>query len=117
MDSPHLAKYYAVRIDSIDDVAQLIGTGKGPLIFTLDDLAKDFFELRNGKAGEVFQKLTIYGIAAAFVIPEDHALGDRVTELAREHATHNLLRISPSIERAHGWIESLTQDKQEHFHG
>jgi len=103
-DSPYLAGQHQIKLESAQDAFKVIGSGTGPLIFTLADLAPDFFDLRNGMAGEVFQKFTIYGIRAAFVIPLDHRLGERVTELAREHAKHPQIRITKTVAEAHRWL-------------
>ena len=102
--SPYLAKSHNLRIASPDDAMTVIASGIDRCIFTLDDLSPDFFDLRNRLAGEVFQKFTLYGIRAAFVIPENHGLGERVSELAREHARHAAIRIMPTVEDAHLWL-------------
>ena len=109
MDSSYLAKQHNLKLLSANDTMDAIGSGNGPYIFTLDDLTADFFDLSNGKAGEVFQKFTNYGVRAAFVIPDNHQLGDRVTELAREHAQHPAIRITPTIAAAHEWLAGLNQ--------
>ena len=108
-ESPYLAKCHNIRLDSAQDAFQVIGAGVGPLIFTVDDLAPDFFNLRNGMAGDVFQKLTTYGVRAAFVIPDDHQLGERVTELAREHRQHSVVRITNTINAAHQWLAATAR--------
>lgn len=103
--SPYLVKNHGLKLASVDDAMAIIGAGIDRCLFTLDDLAPDFFDLRNRLAGEVFQKFTQYGVRAAFVIPVDHGLGDRVTELAREHAKHPAIRITPTVAEAQAWLE------------
>jgi hypothetical protein len=75
------------------------------LILTEHDLAGNFFDLRSGLAGEVFQKFTNYQVRLAIVVPDPAVYGRRFSELAYEHRTHNLIRIVPSVAAAHAWME------------
>lgn len=103
MTVSRLAGDHGLRLAQPDDVLNVIGSGVHRCIFTLDDLPSDFFELKNRMAGEVFQKLVNYQCQVAIVVPADHGLGERVTELAREHARHPVVRFFPSIEAALAW--------------
>lgn len=103
MNPSRLARDHGLRLDSVDDAAAVILSGVSRCIFTLDDLADDFFDLRNRKAGEVFQKLVNYRCQIAIVVPDDHDLGERVTELIREHRSHPAIRFFQSVESALAW--------------
>jgi hypothetical protein len=76
------------------------------LIFTENDLAPAFFDLRSGLAGEVFQKFTNYQVRLAIVAPDPSVYGRRFSELAYEHKTHNLIRIVPSVAAAQAWLSA-----------
>lgn len=102
--SSRLARDHGLRLARPDDVLDVIGSGVERCIFTLDDLPADFFDLKNRLAGEVFQKLVNYRCQVAIIVPADHGLGERVTELAREHAHHPVVRFFPSIEAALAWV-------------
>jgi len=103
MSAVRLAADLGLRLAHPDDALTVIGSGVQRCVFTLDDLAPDFFALRNRLAGEVFQKLINYHCQVAIVIPADHGLGERVTELAREHAQHPVIRFFPTVESALAW--------------
>lgn len=105
MTGSRLAREHGLRLARPDDALLLISSGVRRCVFTLDDLAEDFFDLRNRVAGEVFQKLVNYQCQVAIVVPQDHGLGERVTELAREHAEHPVIRFFPTVEAALGWSE------------
>jgi hypothetical protein len=62
--------------------------GSGGLILTETDVSPEFFDLRTGLAGELIQKFINYRIRVAIVLPEPRAYGERFTELAREHSSH-----------------------------
>jgi len=98
-----LAKDYDLRIDQVDDAMSIISSGVRRCVFTPDELSEDFFDLRTRIAGEVFQKLVNYNCQIAIVVPRDHCYGDRVTELAREHASHPLIRFFETVEEALAW--------------
>lgn len=98
-----LAKDHGLRIDSEDNALDIISSGVRRCVFTTDDVAPDFFDLKNRLAGNVFQKLVNYNCQVAIVLPPDHNFGERVTELAREHVNHPTVRFFPSIELALDW--------------
>ena len=104
-ESPFASDHQITIHSEKDALDALVAPRSGPgLIFRLDDLAPDFFDLRNGLAGAVFQKFMNYQQRVAFVIPVDHELGVRVTELAREHAQHNTIRITATDAEAEAWL-------------
>ncbi len=104
--SSRLAKERGLFLSSVDDALDVIGNGAGGCIFTPAELSADFFDLNNRVAGEVFQKFVNYGCRVAFVIPENHELGERVTELIREHRAHPIIRFFTSASLADDWLAS-----------
>ncbi|MDX1490241.1 MAG: DUF4180 domain-containing protein [Pseudohongiellaceae bacterium] len=99
------AKDHSISLHCIDDAMSLIGSGMDGCLFTPDDIASDFFDLKNGLAGEVFQKLVNYRFPVAFIIPSDHPYGDRVTELIRDHKQHPVIRFFQSEEDGIDWLK------------
>ena len=100
----HLARDHGLVLESEADALDVISSGLRACIFLPDDLASDFFELSNGIAGSVFQKFVNYGYPVAFVVPEAHEYGARVTELIRDHRTHPCVRFFHSIDDATAWV-------------
>lgn len=103
MANSRLASDHGLRLDSADDATRVISSGVSRCIFTLDDLSSDFFDLSNQIAGESFQKLINYNCKVALVVPPDHELGPRITELAWEHRNHPIVRFFPTVEEALEW--------------
>lgn len=106
-ESQFLAAKRGLRLDSADDALVAISSGLAGCIFTVEDLSPTFFELQTGLAGEIFQKFANYGFKVAFVLPPEHPFGERVTELAREHASHPCIRFTPTVQAAHQWLAEL----------
>lgn len=79
-----IASDAGISIRSIEDVSDAIGAclGAAGLILTEGDLAQEFFELRSGLAGELFQKFINYRIPVAIVLSDPDAYGARFSELA-----------------------------------
>jgi len=92
-------------LSDIPDVLQACMGSEG-LILTENDLAREFFELRSGLAGELFQKFMNYGLRLAIVLPDPEAYGDRFGELAYEHASHNMIRFVRSADEAKAWLDT-----------
>ena len=107
-----LASQHNLKLRNIEDALDVMGSGLPGCIFTLDDLGPDFFNLRNRIAGEAFQKFVNYRFPVAIVLPADHGLGDRVTELAREHARHNCVRFCQTLEQAQQWMTAVVERYQ-----
>lgn len=99
-----LAADAGIRLHSEADVLDLLGSGLAACILTVDDLHPQFFDLRNGLAGAVFQKLVNYRFQAAIVLPLDHGYGPRITELVRDHRRHPLIRFFPTVAEAEAWL-------------
>ena len=103
-----IASETGIAIRSFADIADAIAASinaKG-LILTEDDLAREFFDLRSGLAGELFQKLMNYKIRAAIVVPDPAVYGERFSELAYEHASHGMIRMVRSKDEAKTWLQS-----------
>jgi hypothetical protein len=88
------------------DVMDAIGAvyDADALILTADDVGADFFDLRTGLAGELFQKATQYGVRLALVLPDPAAHGPRWVDLAFEHRRHDAVRIVRSRADAEVWL-------------
>ena len=99
-----LASENGLKLFSVDDAMDVISSGLSGCILETSDLSPEFFHLSNGLAGEVFQKFVNYRFRVAFILPNDHGLGDRVTELAREHARHACVRFVTSQQEAFEWL-------------
>jgi hypothetical protein len=90
-----IASESGISIRSFSDISDALGVSIGTegLILTENDLAREFFDLRSGLAGELFQKFINYKIRVAIVVPDPEAYGERFGELAYEHTTHNMIRV------------------------
>ncbi len=97
-----------IYIQNYNDIMDALGTcfGVSSLILTEDDLASQFFDLRTGVAGELFQKFINYRKKVAIVLPDFDKYGERFSELAYEHQKHNMVRFVPSLEEAMSWLNS-----------
>ena len=104
MISNLFASKHRIRLASVDDAFEIIGSGLPGMIFTLDDIDPNFFTLKNQILGDTFQKLINYHFPIAVVLPENHPFGERVTELAREHARHNTIRFCRTLDEAAIWM-------------
>ncbi len=100
------AKLRVISIHSHEDIAKAIGAGmeRGGLLIGEENLGPDFFDLRTGLAGEVFQKFTNYRVRLALVVADPVAHGSRFGELAYEHRTHPSVRIFESEQLARRWL-------------
>jgi Domain of unknown function (DUF4180) len=101
-----IASDSGVSVRSFEDISDVIAAGIDAegVIFTEDDLAKEFFDLRTGLAGEFFQKCMNYGVRLAIVLPDTKAYGERISELAYEHRSHSMIRFVYSINEAKAWL-------------
>ena len=101
-----VASEAGVRIAAMRDVMDAIGAAYDAeaLILTADDVGADFFDLRTGLAGELFQKATQYGVRLALVLPDPAAHGPRWVDLAFEHRRHDAVRIVASRADADAWL-------------
>ena len=72
-----------------------------------DDFAPEFFDLRSGIAGEIFQKCVNYRVSLAIVLADPARHGERFAELAYEHRTHPVIRFFPSRDAAEAWLRTV----------
>ena len=98
-----------IFIRSLDDISEAVGAciGSEGLVLTEEELSPDFFDLRTGLAGELFQKFMNYRLRLAIVLPEPKRYGERFGELAYEHRSHNTIRFVSSTSEARSWLHSL----------
>ena len=101
-----------IAIRSMSDVSDAIAAtfGSAGLVLTEFDLCPEFFDLKTGLAGELFQKFTNYQLRLAIVVPNPERYGDRFSELAREHRIHNDIRIVRTRDEADAWIRNFRSD-------
>ena len=102
-----IASDAGISIRSFGDISDAIGAciGADGLILTESDLAPEFFNLRSGLAGELFQKFTNYKVRVAIVLPDPEAYGERFSELAYEHRSHSMIRFVGSADEAKAWLD------------
>ena len=95
-----------IAIRSFSDISAALGAciGSAGLVLTENDLAREFFDLRSGLAGELFQKFINYKVRVAIVLTDPQAYGERFSELAYEHSSHNLIRFVRSEDEAKAWL-------------
>jgi len=105
-DAIVIASEAGVSIKTIGDISEILADciGKQGLILSEKELARDFFDLRTGLAGELFQKFINYKIKVAIVVQDTQAYGERFAELAYEHKSHNMIRVVGSEDEAKGWL-------------
>ena len=100
-----LAVDVGLRLFSEADALDAIGSGLRGCVFCESDLHPEFFRLANGIAGAAMQKFVNYGFKAAFVVPDDHEHGERVTELMRDHRGHPCIRFFADTATASQWLK------------
>lgn len=95
-----------LSIRSFNDISTALGAcfGTAGLVLIETDLSPEFFDLRSGFAGELFQKFTNYKLRVAIVLPDPLAYGERFSELAHEHSSHNMIRFVRSKDEAAAWL-------------
>lgn len=96
-----------IEIRSVADIADAISRGleRGALLIDESNLGQEFFDLRTGLAGELFQKAINYGTPLAIVISDPRRHGERFSELVHEHRRHALVRFFPTDSEAREWLE------------
>jgi len=101
-----VASEAGISIRNLSDVSNAVGAtfGTRGLILEETGISADFFDLKTGLAGELFQKFENYKLRLGIVVPSPERYGERFKELAREHKTHNRIRIVGSREEAEAWL-------------
>jgi len=104
-----IAREAGIHIASAADITDAVGAclgAYGALVVGEEDLAPAVFDLRTGLAGELFQKFVNYGLRLAVIVPDPAAHGPRFAELAREHASHPMVRMLRSRAEADAWLHT-----------
>ncbi|WP_198650539.1 DUF4180 domain-containing protein [Saccharospirillum mangrovi] len=92
--------------DRIVYISDLLGQASehGYLLIDEANLPTEFFTLRSGLAGDIFQKFVNYQMALAVLVKDPSVYGDRVVELVREHQRHPLVRFFSDADSAKTWL-------------
>lgn len=103
-----VGRSHPIHIRSLADIADAISRGleQGALLLDESNLCEEFFDLRSGLAGELFQKSVNYQTPLAIVISDAKKHGDRFNELVHEHRRHPFVRFFPSEPEARAWLEA-----------
>jgi hypothetical protein len=75
-----------------------------------DALPPEFFDLRTKLAGELAQRLTVYGVRLACVVPDLSSQSERFVEYARESNRGERIRFFESREAAEDWLATGFKD-------
>ena len=96
-----------VTVHSVGDIVGALAESVSPegLVLSEEDLGPDFYDLKTGLAGELFQKVVNYRGKVAIVIPDPGAYGDRFSELAYEHRRHPSVRFFEDRAKALQWLD------------
>ena len=109
-ESTIIATNESIFIDSLDAISDAIGkcfsATATALLLTESDVSPEFFNLRSGLAGELFQKFTNYRIKLAIVVKDFGLYGERVSELIFEHTNHSSIRFFDSDVAAKAWLSA-----------
>ena len=97
-----------IAIRSVKDIPEALGASyrDGGLLVTDENLGPEFFDLRTGLAGELFQKFVNYRALLAIVLADPNAHGERFSELVYEHRSHAFVRMFRSADDAKAWLAS-----------
>lgn len=77
---------------------------KQAVLIDRDALPSEFFDLRTKVAGELAQRLTVYGVRLACVVPDLSSQSARFIEFARESNRGNRIRFFGSRAAAEEWL-------------
>lgn len=107
-----MASEQSISICARKDIDNALSTsfGSAGLVLTEAELSPEFFALRSGLAGELFQKFTNYQLPVALVIADFSGHGERFAELAHEHASHPSIRFVHSVPEALAWLQARPED-------
>jgi len=96
----------SIEIRSMADVSDAISRGleQGALLLNESNLCREFFDLRSGIAGELFQKSINYRTPLAIITSDPKKHGARFSELVHEHRQHALVRFFPTDSDARKWL-------------
>jgi Domain of unknown function (DUF4180) len=96
-----------VVVRSVADISDALrgSLAPGGLLLAEEDLGPQFYDLKTGLAGELFQKVVNYRGRLAIVIRDARAHGDRFGELAYEHRRHPAVRFFEDRTQALQWLQ------------
>ena len=96
-----------ITVRSAGDIANALRGSLAPhgLVLAEEDLGPDFYDLKTGLAGALFQKVVNYRGRLAIVIREPRAYGERFGELAYEHRSHPAVRFFEDRAPALQWLD------------
>ncbi len=92
--------------DPIATVRACIEADRAAVLLGRDALSTSFFDLRTGVAGEVAQRLSLFGIRMAAVVPDLDAQPAAFQAFAREAHRGRQIRFLPTREAAVAWLDS-----------
>jgi hypothetical protein len=100
-----------IIIKSIEDGKDLLGNlyyqGSDRIIVHEKNITPEFFDLKNGMAGEILQKFSNYRVRLAIVGDFSKYTSKSVTDFIYESNKGNLIFFVPSLEKA---IEELSKN-------
>lgn len=94
----------ATTKDALDLVAACGENDTNLLLLHAEALSDDFFKLRTGVAGEIFQKLINYTIRTAVLLPDSKNVGPSFRELMAEAARSRHYRFFTDRAEAEDWL-------------
>jgi hypothetical protein len=94
----------AGRFHAMSVITACIESGQPALLLDEDALAPEFFDLSTGIAGELVQKLTLYEIRMAGVVPNPSIHSRPFQDFAREANHGGWFRFFPTREQAVAWL-------------
>ena len=110
-----MAEAPRVKVRSVADIADAFKGSMAPqgLVLAEQDLGPEFYDLRTGLAGALFQKVVNYRGRLAIVVRDPRVYGDRFGELAYEHRRHTAVRFFEDRAQALRWLEGgANRDEQ-----
>lgn len=89
-----------------DPVRAAIESGERRLLIDHHAVPPEFFDLSTGVAGSIVQRLTMYGIRMAVVVPDASIHSGPFQDFAREANTGGVFRFFPDRAQAVAWLTS-----------
>jgi PadR family transcriptional regulator AphA len=87
-----------------DPVRAAIESGERRLLIDDHAIPPEFFDLSTGVAGSIVQRLTMYGIRMAVVVPDASIHSGPFQDFAREANTGGVFRFFPDRGQAVAWL-------------
>jgi PadR family transcriptional regulator AphA len=102
-----MSAYYELppgRAAEFDLVTAAIESGTQGLLIDQPAMPPEFFDLSTGVAGSIVQRLTMYGIRMAVVVPDPSIHSGPFQDFAREANAGGVFRFFPDREQAVAWL-------------